>query len=48
MATMKVWAKAAVTITLLGVIGLIVPWHELWRHAQKLDPDVWLGVFGMI
>lgn len=40
----KLGIKLAVTLALLGVIAVKVPWGELWSNARGLDARIWLGV----
>lgn len=43
---MKVWLKVAVSVTLLTVILIILPWSDVWASLSRLSPGVWLGVLG--
>lgn len=47
---MKVWIKVAVSLTLLTLIFILLPWAKVWLALRQLPPLVWVGVwagFGM-
>src|SRR5690242_18222305 len=44
---MKVWFKAAVSIGLLAVLFVILPWEQVQAAIRRLPPKVWLGVLGL-
>ncbi|MGH7658870.1 MAG: lysylphosphatidylglycerol synthase transmembrane domain-containing protein [Gemmatimonadales bacterium] len=41
---MKVWLKVAVSVTLLTIILIILPWSDVWASLSRLSTGVWLGV----
>lgn len=43
---MKVWLKVAVSLTLLTIILIILPWSDVWASLSRLSTGVWLGVLG--
>ena len=42
---MKLWIKVAVSVTLLALIFILLPWGQVWAALQELPPLVWLGVW---
>jgi uncharacterized membrane protein YbhN (UPF0104 family) len=44
---MKVWAKAAVSIGLLGLLFALLPWSDVRAAFSRMPPRVWLGVLGL-
>lgn len=43
---MKLGIKVAVSVTLLTIVFLIVPWAEMREALGRLPPLVWVGVLG--
>ena len=42
---MKLWIKVAVSVTLLALIFILLPWAKVWEALQQLPPTAWLGVW---
>ncbi len=41
---MKRWIRVAVSLGLLTVIAILLPWGKVWHSLQELPPLVWAGV----
>jgi uncharacterized membrane protein YbhN (UPF0104 family) len=41
----KVWIKVAVSLTLLTLIFILLPWAKVWEALRHLPPTVWIGVW---
>ncbi|MDH5316587.1 MAG: hypothetical protein OEW44_08895, partial [Gemmatimonadota bacterium] len=43
---MKVWVKVLVSATLLALLLVLLPWHQVREALGRLPPLVWAGVLG--
>lgn len=43
---MKVWVKAAVSVVLLGLLLVLLPWGQVREALGRLPAAVWVGVLG--
>lgn len=43
---MNRWVKVAVSVGILALLALVLPWAEAGRALRGLAPAVWLGVLG--
>lgn len=41
---MKRWIRVAVSLGLLTVIAILLPWGKVWQSLRELPPLVWVGV----
>jgi uncharacterized membrane protein YbhN (UPF0104 family) len=43
---MKLWHRVALSLGLLGILLVILPWHELRAAFARLSATLWVGVLG--
>jgi uncharacterized membrane protein YbhN (UPF0104 family) len=43
---MKLWHRVVLSLGLLGILLVILPWHELRAAFARLSAHLWLGVLG--
>lgn len=43
---MKPWTKAAISVALLALLFLFLPWSQVREALGRLPPRVWVGVLG--
>ena len=44
---MKVWAKAAVSVGLLGLLFALLPWNDVRAAFARMPVKIWFGVLGL-
>ena len=44
---MKIWAKAAVSVGLLALLFVLLPWADVRAAVLRMPVRVWLGVLGL-
>ena len=44
---MKVWVKAAISVGLLALLFLLLPWNQVREAISRMPGRVWLGVLGL-
>ena len=44
---MKVALRAAVTVAVLVLLALVLPWHDVIATVRRLSPLVWIGSLGL-